>query len=165
MGANIKGPYGLTQTAQVSSTLTHTGAVSGTAMTISADTITTGKAFRIDADALTTGNAVYIQSESSDNTARNLVHIANEDVGADNTTAVNIKQDSDGVALQITKIGAGDALKITSTTSALCLPVMTSAQRGAIANAAGRIVYDTDLALVCFNTGAKWQKITGVADC
>lgn len=47
-------------------------------------------------------------------------------------------------------------LALVSTTDALTLNVMTSTQRGAQANAAGKLVFDTTFSRPFFNTGAGW---------
>lgn len=53
-------------------------------------------------------------------------------------------------------------LDLVSTTLGFKLPNMTSAQKGAIANTAGLMVFDTDLGKACVNNGAGWQTITSV---
>jgi hypothetical protein len=49
-----------------------------------------------------------------------------------------------------------------STTQGLKVPVMTTAQKNAISNTAGLIVFDSTLAKLCINSGAGWQTITSV---
>lgn len=57
---------------------------------------------------------------------------------------------------------ANSILDLVSTTLGFKLPTMTSAQKGAIANTAGLMVFDTDLGKACVNNGAGWQTITSV---
>ena len=47
-------------------------------------------------------------------------------------------------------------LDLQSTAKGLKLPVMTSAQKTAIANTAGLMVYDSTLGRPCFNSGSAW---------
>jgi hypothetical protein len=59
--------------------------------------------------------------------------------------------------------GATALLDLSSTqTQGLRFPNMTSAQKGAIANTAGLVVFDTDLGKLCVNSGAGWETITSV---
>lgn len=53
-------------------------------------------------------------------------------------------------------------LDLVSTTLGFKLPNMTSAQKNAIANTAGLMVFDTDLGKACVNSGSGWQTITSV---
>lgn len=55
---------------------------------------------------------------------------------------------------------ANALLDLVSTTQGFKLPTMTTAQKNAIANTAGLMVFDTDLGKACVNTGAAWQTIT-----
>lgn len=47
-----------------------------------------------------------------------------------------------------------------STTKAFRLTRVTTAQKNAIANAAGLMVFDMTLGKACINTGSGWQTIT-----
>lgn len=53
-------------------------------------------------------------------------------------------------------------LKIVSTTRGLLFPVMTTAQKNAIGNEAGLVVFDSSLSKLCVNSGAGWETITSV---
>ena len=59
---------------------------------------------------------------------------------------------------------ASSLLDLTSTTKGLLLPRMTTTQINAIATpAAGLMVYNTTLALICFYNGTAWQRVTATA--
>jgi len=49
-----------------------------------------------------------------------------------------------------------------STTKGVRFPNMTTAQKTAIANVAGLVVFDTTLGKLCVNSGSGWQTITSV---
>ena len=49
-----------------------------------------------------------------------------------------------------------------STTQGVRFPNMTTAQKIAIANVAGNVVFDTTLGKLCVNSGSGWQTITSV---
>jgi len=51
-------------------------------------------------------------------------------------------------------------IELVSTTQGLRFPNMTTAQKNAIANTAGLVIFDTSLGKLCVNTGAGWQTIT-----
>ena len=51
-------------------------------------------------------------------------------------------------------------LTVTSTTTGVRFPNMTTTQKNAIANTAGMQVFDTTLGKMCFNTGSAWETIT-----
>ena len=69
---------------------------------VSAAALTTGTAFLIgDADSLTTGKIASFTSNSSSNSARDLVEIKNDNAAATGTTVLSIDQDSTGTALSI----------------------------------------------------------------
>lgn len=55
---------------------------------------------------------------------------------------------------------AASALEVQSTTQGVRFPNMTTAQKNAIANVAGLVVFDTTLGKLCVNGGAGWQTIT-----
>lgn len=57
---------------------------------------------------------------------------------------------------------ANALLDLVSTTLGFKLPNMTSAQKNAIANTAGLMVFDTNLGKACVNSGAGWETITSV---
>ena len=47
-----------------------------------------------------------------------------------------------------------------STTKGVRFPNMTTAQKNAIANVAGNVIFDTTLGKLCVNTGSGWETIT-----
>lgn len=51
-------------------------------------------------------------------------------------------------------------LEISSTTSGVRFPNMTTTQKNSISNLAGNVVFDTTLGKLCVNTGSAWQTIT-----
>lgn len=53
-------------------------------------------------------------------------------------------------------------LQATSTTKGFLPPRMTTAEKTAIANTAGLVVFDTDLDKLCVNSGTGWETITSV---
>lgn len=57
---------------------------------------------------------------------------------------------------------ANAILDVMSTTKGFKLPNMTTAQKNAIANTAGLMVFDTNLGKACVNSGAGWETITSV---
>jgi hypothetical protein len=59
-----------------------------------------------------------------------------------------------------TVLTATAALEVVSTTKGVRFPNMTTAQRTAIANTAGLVVFDTDLAKMFYNTGSAWLQIS-----
>lgn len=74
-----------------------------------------------------------------------------------------IKVDLSGaVGIGTTSPNVSSVLDVTSTTQGFLPPRMTTAQKNAIANTAGLIVFDTDLGKLCVNTGTGWQTITSV---
>jgi len=144
MGANIKGPYSLQEVTTVGATTTKNCVIT--------NSTATGYALNV-VNAAANGYAVYIEQSTADHTTGVLLYVTDTRAGSTKDTAY------------IVNSGTGNVLTLSSTTGAFRMPIMTSAQRAAIGNAAGRMVYDTDLNQICINTGAKWQKITGVADC
>lgn len=62
----------------------------------------------------------------------------------------------------ITVPNANAVLDIQSTTMGVKFPSMTTAEKNAIANTAGLVVFDTTLAKLCVNSGAGWETITSV---
>jgi hypothetical protein len=58
--------------------------------------------------------------------------------------------------LEASGIGVG------GTFSAVQLFPITTAQKNALANSAGLLVYDTTLGKLCINTGAGWETVTSV---
>ena len=55
---------------------------------------------------------------------------------------------------------AAAKLEVSSTTQGVLFPRMTTAQKTAMANVAGMVVFDTTLLKLCVNNGAAWQTIT-----
>lgn len=51
-------------------------------------------------------------------------------------------------------------LTAASAFSAIQLVQLTTAQKNALTNSAGLLVYDTTLDKLCINTGAGWQTVT-----
>lgn len=51
-------------------------------------------------------------------------------------------------------------LEVNSTVGGIRFPRMTTAQKNAIANTSGLVIFDTDLGKLCVNTGSGWQTIT-----
>ncbi len=75
--------------------ITASGALAlGTALGITADACTTGFGINMSMDALTSGVAINIHSDSADVSARDLVHIHNDNVAAVGTVPIQIVQDA-----------------------------------------------------------------------
>lgn len=68
----------------------------------------------------------------------------------------------DPSATLTTVLTATAALEIISTTKGVRFPNMTTAEKNAIANTAGLVVFDTTLAKLCVNSGSGWQIITSL---
>jgi hypothetical protein len=66
----------------------------------------------------------------------------------------------DSAATLASTLTATAALEVVSTTKGVRFPNMTTAQRTAIANTAGLVVFDTTLAKLFYNTGAAWLQIS-----
>jgi hypothetical protein len=66
------------------------------------------------------------------------------------------------VATLATALTATAALEVVSTTKGVRFPNMTTAQKNAITNTAGLVIFDTDLAKLCVNSGSGWQTITSI---
>jgi len=80
----------------------------GQVLLIDDPVITTGNILSIqDCDALTTGRAINVYSNSSSNSARNLVHIVNDHAATDNAVGLYIQQDGNGSAISIAGVGNG----------------------------------------------------------
>ena len=63
-------------------------------VSINGDPTTDGTCFRIDADGLEDGSIALFESNSDDNSSRNLVQIINDHASATGTTGLKIQQDS-----------------------------------------------------------------------
>lgn len=75
--------------------ITASGALAlGTALGITADSCTTGFGINMSMDALTSGVAINIHSDSADVSARDLVHIHNDNTAAVGTVPLQIVQDA-----------------------------------------------------------------------
>jgi hypothetical protein len=66
------------------------------------------------------------------------------------------------VGIGTTSPNASALLDVSSTTKGVKFPSMTTAEKNAIANTAGLVVFDTTLAKLCVNSGAGWETITSV---
>ena len=55
---------------------------------------------------------------------------------------------------------ADSILDVQSTTKGVRFPNMTTAQKNAMGDVAGNMVFDTTLGKMCFNTGSSWETIT-----
>ena len=89
-----------------------TVATTATAVSLDFDTITTGRGIDITADGLTTGSALYIDSDSADGSARNLVEIIQNHADANGVAVMKLQQDSDGHCLYLDINGGGSAIII-----------------------------------------------------
>jgi hypothetical protein len=61
--------------------------------------------------------------------------------------------------------GCGDCqlksdLELISTTKTLIVTLVTTTQKNALSNEAGRVVFDTTLGKLCINNGSAWQTVT-----
>ncbi|QDP50158.1 MAG: hypothetical protein Tp1102DCM295711_1, partial [Prokaryotic dsDNA virus sp.] len=72
------------------------------AIRIDSDATTNVGAIQAHVDSLTTGRIAYFYSNSSDTSTRGLVKIVNDHASATGTTALEIQQDSTGLALHST---------------------------------------------------------------
>jgi len=78
-------------------------------------------------DALTTGTGLIVASDSPDTSARNLVHIVQDNLLATSAVALHIQQDSSAVALEVTdnSINSDGAISVdTSTTSGVGVSIV-----------------------------------------
>ena len=80
-------------------------------------------------------------------------------------TSEKMTMDANGsVAIGTTTPASSAVLDVTSTTKGLLFPRMTTTQINAIASpAAGLVVYNTTLAVLCFYDGTGWKKVTHTA--
>jgi len=69
---------------------------------------------------------------------------------------------TNGLALGTATENAKSILTLAATTRGFLPPRMTAAQKNAIGNEAGLILYDTDAGKLCINTGAAWETVTSV---
>ena len=59
-----------------------------------------------NADALTSGGMLYLESDSSDNSTRNLLTVINDNASADNTVGLYIKQDGADASIELAGNGS-----------------------------------------------------------
>lgn len=106
----------------------------------------------------------YIQFFGSGNALSSLFSINNTagDVRIYDSSSSGIYMKGGQVGIGAVPPNANALLDLVSTTLGFKLPNMTSAQKNAIANTAGLMVFDTDLGKACVNNGAGWQTITSV---
>jgi hypothetical protein len=115
------------------------------------------KTFGLDADVIKAGAITTSGNIISDATigARDISafrgHISGT-LGVGNTLHVG----------GINSVAATAKVQIDSTTQGFLPPRMTTAQKTAIANTAGLIVFDTTLGKLCINSGSGWQTVTVV---
>ena len=83
----------------------------------------------------------------------------NERYSADAT--VKYWAGSGGLALGSSTINGSAQLELQSTTKGFLPPRMTTAQKEAIADVEGLVVYDTDLNSLCVNDGVSWTTLGG----
>jgi hypothetical protein len=77
-------------------------------MTFTGPAQTTGFVMSIsDANDLTSGSLIYAHSNSDDNTARDLVQIANHHASADNAVCLKLHQDGDDAHIEFAGAGGG----------------------------------------------------------
>jgi hypothetical protein len=69
---------------------------------------------------------------------------------------------SGNVGIGAITANAASIVDAQSTTKGVRFPNMTTAQKTAIANVAGNVVFDTTLGKLCVNSGSGWQTITSV---
>jgi len=146
MGADLKNTLGLNAAQLINNTMTP----SGTNMGISMTSNSTSDAIRV-VQAVNLGDYKY---------GLNVQASIAQTTGGGAFVYLLLPAGSTRPVLQIQQAGTGDLLVFTSTTAAVRFPNMTSAQKNAINNAGGRVVFDTDLGKLCVNTGAGWQTIT-----
>ncbi len=80
-----------------------------------ANSVTTANVMSISADGLTGGGIISVISDSSDSTARNLVHIINNNADATGVTNLMVENDSTGVVAHFKGTGVVDNVIIEST--------------------------------------------------
>jgi hypothetical protein len=79
------------------------------------------------------------------------------------TPAERMRIDASGnVGIGAITANAASIVDAQSTTKGVRFPNMTTAQKTAIANVAGNVVFDTTLGKLCVNSGSGWQTITSV---
>ena len=95
------------QNADSTSILIDSESTSANVLNMASATTTTGNIINLNAcDALTTGKAIYVDSNSSDNSTRNLVEIVNNHTSADNTVGLLIQQDGADASIELTGNGS-----------------------------------------------------------
>ncbi len=92
-GVLVKGLTAATD-ATVMLGLTASSTITGSMISITADSSVTGKGIDMSMDALTTGVMVNLHSDSADATARDLLHIHNDNTAAVATVPLTIVQDA-----------------------------------------------------------------------
>ena len=95
------------QNADSTSILIDSESTSANVLNMASAATTTGNIINLNAcDALTTGKAIYIDSNSDDNSTRNLVEIVNNHTSADNTVGLYIQQDGADASIELTGNGS-----------------------------------------------------------
>lgn len=82
--------------------------------------------------------------------------------GDTNSNLFFLDASADNIGIGTNTPNANSMLDVVSTTKGVKFPSMTTAQKNAIANTAGLVVFDTDLDKLCVNSGAGWETITSV---
>lgn len=162
MPADIKNTLGLNAARAVENEITNAGTSSGVVINQTAILGSQKAALEIVNTAVqpSTRSLLRIFSNEADTASTNgLVYIYNQNATS-SAKVFRIYNAGSGEVLKIENAGTGNALEISSTTSAVQFPAMTSAQKNAIGNSAGRVVFDTTLGKLCVNTGAAWQTIS-----
>jgi len=105
----------INQDDDASSILIDSESTSANVLNMASAATTTGSIINLNAcDALTTGKAIYVDSNSDDNSTRNLVEIINNHTSATGATALKIQQDAAQAGLFIDQNGNHNAISIDS---------------------------------------------------
>lgn len=116
--------------------------IDGDVIQVTADALTSAYVMDVTADGLTSGGILNLISDNNEATARTLVQITNDHVGATGATALGIQQDSTGNAITVTSGSDAAASALQITNSAGGFGINVSRNLAAV---------DTDQALVYIN--------------
>lgn len=87
----------------------------------------------------------------------------NDSPGSGAFPSERMRVDASGnVGIGTTSPASVSIVDVQSTTKGVRFPNMTTAEKNAIANVSGNVVFDTTLGKLCVNSGSGWQTITSI---